>query len=170
MLKKFKKYLPTFIQEFKIRMFSILALYSSVSILIYCFAKDLLYALVLHSAANVQFIYTNVWDAFLSDLSITFYFSFVALSPYIIYHLYCFISPALKVMERKLFTHLLIFLFFSNLFSNFLTLQYLLPMLAKTLLYSTEFYKPMISIKSYISMFINISFFLLIVFQFPPVT
>jgi sec-independent protein translocase protein TatC len=168
--KKFKKYLPILLQEFKTRLLSILVLYIVVSGAIYYFAKDLLYKLILKSTVNVQFIYTNIWDAFLSDLSITFYFSFVIVSPYIIYHLYFFISPALKSREKKSLSHLMFFIFITNVCSNAITINYLLPMLAKTLIYSTEFYKPMISIKGYVSMFIDISFVLLIILQFPPVT
>jgi sec-independent protein translocase protein TatC len=50
---------------------------------------------------NVDLFSTTLTAQFMIHLKIAFYFGLIVAMPYVLYQLYCFVSPALKQIERK---------------------------------------------------------------------
>ncbi len=101
---------------------------------------------------NSHMIYTSLPEAFFNYMKISFFASLFFTSPYTLYQLWKFVSPGLYKSEKK---YVIPFLFFSTLlfvggivFGYFLALP---PAFGFFLEFSSDFLKPMISLREYLS-------------------
>jgi sec-independent protein translocase protein TatC len=102
-------------------------------------------------------IYTSLPEAFFNYIKICFYTSLVLTSPYTLYQLWKFISPGLYKSEKKYVAPFVIsssLLFVGGvLFGYFLALP---PAFGFFVEFSSDFLKPMISVKEYLSFAIKL--------------
>jgi sec-independent protein translocase protein TatC len=103
--------------------------------------------------AQSSLIFTGLPEAFFIHMKIAFFASLLLTAPYSLYEIWCFVSPGLYRKEKRL---VLPFLFFSTLlfaggvlFGYFIALP---PAFAFFVSFSTDFLKPMISFREYLSL------------------
>lgn len=103
--------------------------------------------------AHSSMIFTGLPEAFFIHMEIAFFASLLLTAPYTLFEIWRFVSPGLYENERK---YVLPFLFFSTLlfgggvvFGYFVALP---PAFAFFVSFSTDFLKPMISFKEYLSL------------------
>ena len=126
------------------------------------FYKDLLFHVITRPLyqvlpENSHMIYTSLPEAFFNYIKICFYTSLVLTSPYTLYQLWKFISPGLYKSEKKYVAPFVIsssLLFVGGvLFGYFLALP---PAFGFFVEFSSDFLKPMISVKEYLSFAIKL--------------
>ena len=126
------------------------------------FYKDLLFQVITRPLCQVlpensHMIYTSLPEAFFNYIKICFYTSLVLTSPYTLYQLWKFISPGLYKSEKKYVAPFVIsssLLFVGGvLFGYFLALP---PAFGFFVEFSSDFLKPMISVKEYLSFAIKL--------------
>jgi len=126
------------------------------------FYKDLLFQVITRPLyqvlpENSHMIYTSLPEAFFNYIKICFYTSLVLTSPYTLYQLWKFISPGLYKSEKKYVAPFVIsssLLFVGGvLFGYFLALP---PAFGFFVEFSSDFLKPMISVKEYLSFAIKL--------------
>ena len=119
-----------------------------------------------------NFIFTDLTEAFYTTIQLNFIVSIYILTPFIIYHIWCFFIPSTFLEERKkynfIFSAIVILLVISVCFTFFLVL----PELYKFLLHfeiNTTFMTIQLEarIQSYVQLACNIFFLSSIVFQIP---
>jgi len=117
---------------------------------------------------NATMIYTSLPEAFFNYLKISFFAGLVVASPYVLYQIWKFISPGLYASERK---YVLPFVLSSTilfvggvLFGYFIALP---PAFRFFLEFSTDFLKPMLTIREYLSLTIKLLLAFGIVFEIP---
>ena len=119
--------------------------------------KDWLFQIItrpLHQVLppNSFMIYTNLPEAFFNYMKISFFASLFLTSPYSLYQLWKFISPGLYKTEKKYVVPFVItstLLFVGGvLFGYFLALP---PAFSFFVEFSSDFLKPMISLREYLS-------------------
>ncbi len=117
---------------------------------------------------NTSMIYTSLPEAFFNYLKISFFAGLVVASPYILYQIWKFISPGLYSSEKK---YVLPFVLSSTLlfaggvlFGYFVALP---PAFRFFLEFSTDFLKPMLTIREYLSLSIKLLLAFGIVFEIP---
>jgi sec-independent protein translocase protein TatC len=117
---------------------------------------------------NTSMIYTSLPEAFFNYLKISFFAGLVVASPYILYQIWRFISPGLYSSEKK---YVLPFVLSSTLlfaggvlFGYFIALP---PAFRFFLEFSTDFLKPMLTIREYLSLSIKLLLAFGIVFEIP---
>jgi sec-independent protein translocase protein TatC len=117
---------------------------------------------------NTTMIYTSLPEAFFNYLKISFFAGLVVASPYILYQIWKFISPGLYASEKK---YVLPFVLSSTvlfaggvLFGYFVALP---PAFRFFLEFSTDFLKPMLTIREYLSLTIKLLLAFGVVFEIP---
>ncbi len=120
--------------------------------------KDPLFAAITKPLADVMpkgssMIYTGLPEAFFIYMKIAFFASLFLTSPYTLFQIWRFISPGLYQNEKK---YVLPFIFFSSLlfiggvlFGYFIALP---PAFRFFVSFSSDFLKPMVSLKEYLSL------------------
>jgi sec-independent protein translocase protein TatC len=106
---------------------------------------------------NSHMIYTSLPEAFFNYIKICFYSSLVLTSPYTLYQIWKFISPGLYKAEKKYvgpFVIISTILFVGGvLFGYYLALP---PAFGFFVEFSSDYLKPMISVKEYLSFAIKL--------------
>jgi len=102
---------------------------------------------------NSHMIYTSLPEAFFNYMKISFYASLFTTSPFTLYHLWKFVSPGLYPREKKYVIPFVIsssILFIGGvLFGYYLALP---PAYSFFVEFSSDFLKPMFSLKEYLSL------------------
>jgi sec-independent protein translocase protein TatC len=113
-------------------------------------------------------IYTGLPEAFFNYLKISFFAGLVVSSPYILYQIWKFISPGLYRSEKKYIAPFVIsstILFVSGvLFGYFIALP---PAFKFFLEFSTDFLKPMLTLREYLSLSLKLLLAFGLVFEIP---
>lgn len=117
---------------------------------------------------NSYMIYTGLPEAFFTYLKIAFYAALFVSSPYILYQIWAFISPGLYKKEKKyvvpfVLTSTLLFIG-GVLFGYFLALP---PAYRFFVEFATDYLKPMLSLKEYLSLTLKLLLAFGIVFEIP---
>jgi len=117
---------------------------------------------------NSYMIYTSLPEAFFNYLKISFFAGIVISSPYILYQIWKFISPGLYQSEKKYIAPFVLsstVLFVGGvLFGYFLALP---PAFKFFLEFSTDFLKPMLTLREYLSLALKLLLAFGIVFEIP---
>ncbi len=160
------------LEELRFRVIRIVAAIGIGFVVCYSF-KDWLFTVITRPLASVLppnsfMIYTGMPEAFLIYMEIAFFASLFLTSPYILYQIWKFISPGLYSRERK---YVLPFIFASTtlfvggvLFGYFIVLP---PAFAFFVSFSTDFLKPMLSLKEYLSLSLKFLLGFGVSFQLP---
>lgn len=119
----------SYLIEFKIRAYYLIFSFFILLIIFFCYKEELLFLLIkplLISKLNrFYFIYTNIFDILIIELSLSFFFSIIFILPFFLYELNAFFSLSFYFSEKKKFLQILYF--FTFLFINiFLTNYFLL--------------------------------------------
>jgi sec-independent protein translocase protein TatC len=119
---------------------------------------------------NSFMIYTSLPEAFFNYMKISFYGSLFLTSPYILYQLWKFISPGLYKSEKKYMIPFVIsstILFICGiLFGYYLALP---PAFSFFVEFSSDFLKPMFSLREYLSLSLKLLLAFGVSFQLPVV-
>lgn len=120
---------------------------------------------------NMELITTDISSQFMSHLSVSFYLGILLSSPYILYELMKYVSPALYEKEKKYAYRILLsvyMLFFAGMLVSYWVL---FPISCRFLAsYSVSpDVKALISLDSYMSLFISLTVLMGIVFQLPVI-
>ena len=118
--------------------------------------------------AHSSMIYTGLPEAFFIHMKIAFFASLLLTAPYTLFEIWRFISPGLYRNERK---YVLPFVFSSTLlfacgilFGYFIALP---PAFAFFVSFSTDFLKPMISFREYLSLTLSLLLAFGLCFELP---
>lgn len=119
---------------------------------------------------NSFMIYTSLPEAFFNYMKISFYASLFLTSPYILYQLWKFVSPGLYKTEKKYVIPFVIsstILFICGiLFGYYLALP---PAFSFFVEFSSDFLKPMFSLREYLSLSLKLLLAFGISFELPVV-
>ena len=119
---------------------------------------------------NSFMIYTSLPEAFFNYMKISFYASLFLTSPYILYQLWRFVSPGLYKTEKKYMIPFVIsstILFICGvLFGYYLALP---PAFSFFVEFSSDFLKPMFSLREYLSLSLKLLLAFGISFELPVV-
>lgn len=121
---------------------------------------------------HIKLIATNLTSQFMTHLTTSIYLGLLIASPYILYELFCFISPALFDRERRYSIKALIAVYCLFIIGILISYFILFPVSFRFLgTYSvSEQIESTITIDSYISTFITLSLLMGVVFQLPVVS
>ncbi|MGA1867190.1 MAG: twin-arginine translocase subunit TatC [bacterium] len=119
---------------------------------------------------NYELIFLSPTEAIFVHLKLSFFFALVLCIPYILYHIWEFVSPGLLPKERR---HILPFVLFSTfffalgvLFAYFLIIPFGIAVL---MTYKTRALQPRISVGKYISFVFLLLFNFGVIFEMPPI-
>lgn len=119
---------------------------------------------------NSHMIYTGLPEAFFNYMKISFFASLFLTSPYILYQLWKFVSPGLYKSEKKYVIPFLLsstILFIGGiLFGYYLALP---PAFGFFMEFSSDFLKPMVSLREYLSFSLQLLFAFGISFELPVI-
>lgn len=138
----------------------------------YNFKEDLFaiitYPLSTALPKNSYMIYTSLPEAFFNYLKISFVAGVILASPYVLYQIWKFISPGLYQREKKYIAPFVIvasLLFIGGVvFCYFLVLP---PAFKFFTEFSTDFLRPMLSLKEYLSLALKLLIVFGIMFEIP---
>lgn len=121
---------------------------------------------------NVQLIATDLSSQFVTHLTTSIYLGLLCASPFIMYELFRFITPALLENERKYSTKIMISVYSLFMIGVLMSYYILFPISLRFLgTYSVaDKVHTMITLDSYISSFVSLTLLLGIVFQLPVIT
>lgn len=145
------------LEELRSRLIRILAAIGIGFLVSYAF-KDWLFKVITRPLAGVLppnsfMIYTGMPEAFFIYMKLAFFASLFLTSPYILYQIWKFISPGLYLREKKYVVPFILSsttLFVSGvLFGYFIVLP---PAFSFFVSFSSDFLKPMFSLKEYLSL------------------
>lgn len=121
---------------------------------------------------NVQLIATDLSSQFVTHLITSIYLGLLCASPFILYELFRFITPALLENERKYSTKIMISVYSLFMIGVLMSYYILFPISFRFLgTYSVaDKVHTMITLDSYISTFVSLTLLLGIVFQLPIIT
>lgn len=121
---------------------------------------------------NVQLIATDLSSQFVTHLITSIYLGLLCASPFIMYELFRFITPALLENERKYSTKIMISVYSLFMIGVLMSYYILFPISFRFLgTYSVaDKVHTMITLDSYISTFVSLTLLLGIVFQLPVIT
>lgn len=150
------------------------SIFSILTLLVTCtlcyFFKDFLFNILkkpLPSEHKSLYFFT-VMEGMLTTIKISFFAGLFIASPIILYQIWAFVSPALKIKEKKAIIPLVIFstgLFFIGIIVSY---YFVLPTGIKFLIFFTPAeIKPMLSLSKYISFILYFSLAFGLVFQLP---
>lgn len=157
---------------FKDITFQILLAPSKSDFVFYCWLEKLCDIFGVESAFEpftVKMISTELAGQFLVHLSITCYLALLCASPYIVYELYKFISPALYEKEKK-YSVKIVLAIYSLFFLGVLLSYYVIFPVSFNFLGTYQIdheIESQINISSYFSSFVSLTFLLGLVFQLP---
>lgn len=118
---------------------------------------------------QMELIATDLPSQFLAHMSMSLYIGILLSSPFIIYEIFKYISPALYDNERK-FSYRIVVAAYSLFIIGLLVSYYVLFPISCRFLASysvSEHVKTMVTLDSYISTFVSLTFLMGIVFQLP---
>ncbi|MBN1899586.1 MAG: twin-arginine translocase subunit TatC [Spirochaetes bacterium] len=119
---------------------------------------------------NQKLYFYHIAEPFLARVKLSFIFSLVTSAPFILYHLFAFLIPALKRKEKSLgliFTFLIMVLFSTGaLFAYYYILPFSINFLLK---FAPQQVKPLLRLNEYISLCITFVFGTGLIFQMPLV-
>ena len=121
---------------------------------------------------NVQLIATDLSSQFVTHLTTSIYLGLLCASPFIMYELFRFITPALLEYERKYSTKIMISVYSLFMIGVLMSYYILFPISFRFLgTYSVaDKVHTMITLDSYISTFVSLTLLLGVVFQLPVIT
>lgn len=121
---------------------------------------------------NVQLIATDLSSQFVTHLTTSIYLGLLCASPFIMYELFRFITPALLENERKYSTKIMISVYSLFMIGVLMSYYILFPISFRFLgTYSVaDKVHTMITLDSYISTFVSLTLLLGVVFQLPVIT
>lgn len=120
---------------------------------------------------NIELITTDISSQFMAHLSVSLYAGILLASPYILFELMRYISPALYKNEQRYATRTLIVVYCLFLLGMLVSYIILFPISCRFLAsYSVSSHvKAMISLDSYMSLFMSLTFLMGVVFQLPVI-
>ncbi len=118
---------------------------------------------------NIELVTTDISSQFMAHLSVSFYLGIMLASPYIIYDLMRYIAPALYEKEKKYAYRMLAFVYFLFFLGMLVSYWILFPISCRFLAtYSVSpDVKALITLDSYMSLFVSLTILMGIVFQLP---
>lgn len=118
---------------------------------------------------HMELIATDLPSQFLAHMSMSLYIGILLSSPFIIYEIFKYISPALYDNERKYSYRIVVAAYSLFVIGLFVSYYVLFPISCRFLAsYSvSEHVKTMVTLDSYISTFVSLTFLMGIVFQLP---
>lgn len=117
---------------------------------------------------NSHMIYTGLPEAFFNYLKISFFAGLILAAPYILFEVWRFVSPGLYKSERKYVGPFVVcstLLFTGGVFFCYFIV--LPPAFKFFIEFSTDFLKPMVSLKEYLSLALKLLLAFGIVFEIP---
>jgi len=116
------------------------------------------------------FIYTNIWESFLTDLSLACNTAFIVSFPILLFCIYKFVAPSLYKNEKKMLATLLVLGVVLAVIAISVLYFLILPRAVEFLVaQSNNISKPMLRISEYVSTFFHLIIGFVIVFQIPLV-
>ncbi|MGA1826262.1 MAG: twin-arginine translocase subunit TatC [bacterium] len=135
----------------------------------FCLSEEI-FRLIQAPIKKYELIFLSPTEAIFVHLKVAFYFALALCIPYILYHIWEFVSPGLLSNERR---HVLPFVIFTTfffilgvLFAYFLIVPFGIAVLMS---YKTKALQPRISVGKYISFVFMLFFNFGIIFEMPPV-
>lgn len=121
---------------------------------------------------NIQLIATDLSSQFVTHLTTSIYLGLLCASPFIMYELFRFITPALLENERRYSTKIMISVYSLFMIGVLMSYYILFPISFRFLgTYSVaDKVHTMITLDSYISTFVSLTLLLGVVFQLPVIT
>ncbi len=121
---------------------------------------------------NIQLIATDLSSQFVTHLTTSIYLGLLCASPFIMYELFRFITPALLENERRYSTKIMISVYSLFMIGVLMSYYILFPISFRFLgTYSVaDKVHTMITLDSYISTFVSLTILLGIVFQLPVIS
>lgn len=118
---------------------------------------------------NIELITTDISSQFMAHLSVSFYLGIMLASPYIIYELMRYVAPGLYDEEKKYAYRVLISVYLLFFLGMVISYWVLFPISCRFLAsYSVSpDVKTLISLDSYMSLFISLTILMGVVFQLP---
>lgn len=160
------------LEEMRSRLMRVITVVGILFVACYFFKEKLFEVLtiplVVAMPESSSMIFTGLPEAFFTYLKVAFFGAIFFASPYILYQVWKFISPGLYKSEKK---HVFPFVFFSTIFflggSSF-AYYVVFPFGFKFFLaFGTDFIKPMLSIKEYLSFSFKLLLAFGIIFELP---
>ena len=160
---------------FKAQTFEILLAPSDSSFTTYSVVENLMQRIdksFIFEPFNVQLIATDLSSQFVTHLTTSIYLGLLCASPFIMYELFRFITPALLENERKYSTKIMISMYLLFIIGVLMSYYILFPISFRFLgTYSVaEKVRSTITLDSYISTFISLTLLIGVVFQLPVIT
>lgn len=160
---------------FKAQTFDILLAPSDSSFMTYRIVENLMQRIdesFAFEQFDIELIATDLSSQFVTHLTTSIYLGLLCASPFIIYELFRFISPALLENERKYSTKIVVSVYALFLIGVLMSYYVLFPISFRFLgTYSVaNKVHTMITLDSYISTFVSLTLLLGIVFQLPVIT
>lgn len=163
-----------FIFCFKTQTFDILLAPSDSSFVTYRLVEDLMQKVdrsFFFEPFDIDLIATDLSSQFVTHLTTSIYLGLLCASPFIMYELFRFITPALLENERKYSTKIMVSIYALFIIGVMMSYYILFPISFRFLgTYSVaEKVHTMITLDSYISTFVSLTLLLGIVFQLPVI-
>ena len=160
---------------FKALIFEILLAPSDSSFVTYSIVEHLMQRIdrsFVFEPFNIQLIATDLSSQFVTHLTTSIYLGILCASPFIMYELFRFITPALLENERRYSTKIMISAYSLFMIGVLMSYYILFPISFRFLgTYSVaDKVHTMITLDSYISTFVSLTILLGIVFQLPVIT
>ncbi len=164
-----------FIFCFKSQTFDILLAPSDSSFVTYRFVQSLMQKVdksFSFEPFNIELIATDLSSQFVTHLTTSIYLGLLCASPFIMYELFRFITPALLENERKYSTKIVVSIYALFIIGVLISYYILFPISFRFLgTYSVaDKVHTMIALDSYISTFVSLTLLLGFVFQLPVIT
>lgn len=120
---------------------------------------------------NIELITTDISSQFMAHLSVSFYLGIMLASPYILYELMRYVAPGLYDKEKKYAYRMLTTVYFLFFLGMVVSYYVLFPISCRFLAtYSVSpDVKALISLDSYMSLFISLTILMGVVFQLPVI-
>lgn len=118
---------------------------------------------------HIDLIATDLSSQFMTHITTSLYLGLLCASPFILYELFCFVSPALLENERKYSTQIVIIVYLLFVLGVLMSYYILFPISFRFLgTYSVaDKIHSTITLDSYISTFVNLTLLMGLVFQLP---
>lgn len=137
--------------------------------------RNAIYSIIIRPIENTHisentFIYTNIWESFLTDLSLACNTAFIVSFPILLFCSYKFVAPSLYKNEKKMLATLMILGVVLAIIAISVLYFLILPRAVEFLVaQSNKISKPMFRISEYISTFFHLIIGFVVVFQIPLV-